>query len=112
MSPRSPAPLPTEHVDVEEVEVASKQELIALLKQHEAARTRVFLLFLADHVPSTNQSWCPDCRKSEPVVATAVSNLRSNPITAPGPTPSALLLGEYETRKVRLVMELMVHAGL
>ncbi|CAI5503043.1 unnamed protein product [Closterium sp. Naga37s-1] len=192
VSPRSPTPLPTAHVEVEEAEVASKQELVALLKQHEATHTNVFLLFLADHVPSTNRSWCPDCRKSEPVVATAVATLRSNPITAPGPVPTALLvrvwagdrptwksplnpfrsppfavrgvptlmhwdwaaapaaphqaalpaapaaadasalpaagdsggggdggvqgapgrqLGEYETRKVRLVMELMVHAG-
>ncbi|GJP41033.1 hypothetical protein CLOM_g679 [Closterium sp. NIES-68] len=178
-SPPSPTPLPTAHVDVKEVEVSSRHGLITLLKQHEASRAPVFLLFLADHVPSTNQSWCPDCRKSEPVIATAVTTLQANPLTSPATSPPALLvrvwvgdrptwksadnafrfppfavggvptlmnwdwaaapaaadddgsvggggdgdgdgvlgapgrvLGEYETRRLRLVMELMMQTGV
>lgn len=32
----------------------------------------VFLLFLADAEPTTGQSWCPDCRKAEPVIASVL----------------------------------------
>eukprot|EP00475_Leptophrys_vorax_P041857 TRINITY_DN78949_c0_g1_i1.p1 TRINITY_DN78949_c0_g1~~TRINITY_DN78949_c0_g1_i1.p1 ORF type:complete len:185 (-),score=4.86 TRINITY_DN78949_c0_g1_i1:105-659(-) len=87
-SPPSPTTVPQFHFPIEEKEVHSRTELIDLLVSKRTSYRAVFLLFLANHDPATGASWCPDCRRAEPVISRAVRKISSPPSDPQGPATS------------------------
>lgn len=48
--------------------VNSHEGLLNLLQSQECEYEKVFILFMASIDPETGRSWCPDCRRADPVI--------------------------------------------
>lgn len=48
--------------------VDTHEALLNLLKTEITQHEKIFILFMASIDPETGRSWCPDCRRADPVV--------------------------------------------